>query len=444
MFAISIVLFLGAVIVVFSVVYLYRLGVKKRNEAPNVILIVADALSAGHMSLYGYDRATTPFMDEFFGKHGLVYINAKSNASWTLPSFASFMRSKLPSHIQVKDLLEDKQTLPAVLRKNQIAIVGILKDFSKPLAILQIIGRMFKKDEYRTVGYHDHETTFREAAKWLNEHDWDNARNKRPFFMLVHDATAHNPYEDAPQKYRMYFGTGDVAGGPTTNKPYLNSLGVERTVTRREKERITLLYDQEVRHLDDLMKNFIQSLPRQVLERSVLIFTADHGDEFGNHNNRFNHGHSLYEELIHVPFMIKVPGAQPKHVSTPISLLDLAPTVLSFFGIKSPASFEGEVIPTGNSRALSERILRSEGNKMSFNVEQHLSDIGDLYLDRKLLNPPDEIACYKRDWKLMRRNNKFELYNLLSDSKESIDVYKQKSNLSELDKHIVDELLSEI
>ncbi len=101
-------------------------GIRCEGRQCNVILIVSDTLSAQHMSVYGYQRETTPFIKSYFEKNGVIFDSASSTASWTMPSFASMFRSKYPSQILLKDLAskKDPNTFVDVLRSQGVEIKG--------------------------------------------------------------------------------------------------------------------------------------------------------------------------------------------------------------------------------------------------------------------------------------------------------------------------------
>ena len=371
------------------------------------------------MSLYGYYRKTTPFLDEFFDSQGQVYTNARSNSSWTLPSFTSFMRSKLPSHIYVRDLLRTDNTLPGILRKNGISIVAFLKDFSKPISILKSVGMLFSQEEFRTFHYHDHETGFREATKWLHRYDAEDHMSQEPFFMFIHDTTVHNPYDETPEKYKKMFDTKVDLHVPITDRDYLNSLCFSpKKISEKEKYRITLLYDQGVRYLDDILKNFIESIPKKILESSIIIFTSDHGDEFGNHHNKFNHGHSLHEDIIRIPLAVRVPGVSPQRTLEPVSLLDLAPTILSIFSIDPPPDFEGLSFLHARKRKLFGKMLVAEGNLAPFPREMDLFTMKEDFLNKKIVSPLEYTSFVVGRWKFLKCDDRIEIFDVLSDPYE--------------------------
>lgn len=406
----------------------------RKRKTKNVILIVADALSADNMSLYGYDRLTTPFIDEFFGKKGVVYRNAYSNASWTFPSFASFLRSRLPSQIKVREILSNENTFPKILHDEGIHVVSFLKETQ--FSITQSIRNAFKNSEHYMFPYHDHKIPFNKAAEWLSTY----ASKKAPFFLFIHDTTPHNPY-DPPEKYRKEFGgTGaEFDNGPLANRVYLNSLSAS-SVSKEESQRIRLLYDQKIRYLDDLLKTFIHSLSPEILNETAIIFTSDHGDSFGNHYNFFNHGHSLYDELIKIPFCIYIPGAKQANIIDRISLLDLAPTIHSLFEIPIPEKYAGiSLFDDKSGIDIGKRVTHAEGNRViPFNVRGKLEEIDKSAMEQPILNPLEEIAVFKGKWKYyVSKKRGEELYDLSEDRFEKKNIFGKDITSSSQDTNTV-------
>jgi arylsulfatase A-like enzyme len=324
------------------------------------------------------------------------------------------------------------------LRKNNVRIKAILKNFDKPITILQTIGILFKENEYETHGYHDHEGTFKSALRWLKQ---EVATDKEdPFFLLVHDATVHNPYEETPQKYKHLFGQDEVDNGPETIWDYLQHLGPDNKVSAQEKERIIALYDQGVRYLDDLLQDFIQNIPKKIIDSSVIFFVADHGDEFGNHDGKFNHGQSLYEELIHVPFMVRVPHIKPCSIKSSVSLLDLAPTILSVFDIKPPKKYCGNILDSKREKNVTKLIL-AEGDVPPFKRHTDLFTIDKKYLDKKVFHPLHQLSVMRGDWKFIATTEKSELFNVTNDPMESKNLYTKNALFKKTDLNTIQKLV---
>jgi arylsulfatase A-like enzyme len=124
---------------------------------------------------------------------------------------------------------------------------------------------------------------------------------------------------------------------------------------------VKALYDGEVAFTDQQIGLLLEALRTQAPgDEAVVVYSADHGDEFLDHGH-WGHGRQLYQELLHVPFAVRAPGCRPRRVQELVSLVDLAPTILDSFGIKAPASFEGRSLaPVLKGAAVQERPAQAE------------------------------------------------------------------------------------
>src|SRR5581483_5460383 len=173
----------------------------------NVVLIVNDTLSSRHLGLYGYSRATSPFIDQYFGQ-GVVFKAASANVPWTLPSFASFFTSNFPHQINFEnysDKLSDKfLTFPEVLRSGGVETAGVF--------VTGINNGIFSRfDVGNRLGYED-PFTFAAAEDWLLRRQF----SQKPFFLMIHNRIVHDPY-DPPTEYRSLFGAPAPYPGSVTD-----------------------------------------------------------------------------------------------------------------------------------------------------------------------------------------------------------------------------------
>lgn len=391
----------------------------------NVILIAVDALSARHMSIYGYDRATTPFIEQFFSEKSAVFTNASSNASWTVPSFSSFLTSQYPSEIFMETIYDKLSpgipTLFDILRSQGFKIAV----FSSGLKGRGIIDKPEGIQIYTTRD----QLMYLTAGEWIRDYNQSDGKNQ-PFFLFLHDYTVHSPY-DPPEKYRDLFGASGYSG-PATNQDIQIINSKKDGPTKEEKEQLIQLYDQEARYLDDRLKDFLGSLPKDILDKTAVVLIADHGEAFGEHK-RIIHGSSLYEEQIHVPLLIKVPGLESRPISKPVSLIDLVPTILDFSGIEKPKQFKGRsLVPFLTGDDLPDLVLRSElVPNIEFPSEIKISDfkVRETKLDGKRL-----VAVRFGRWKLMEKPGSFELYDLESDPGEQNNLIWRWRDFNEKDR----------
>ena len=185
----------------------------------------------------------------------------------------------------------------------------------------------------------------------------------QPFFLVVHLMDPHQNY-DAPPPFRGTW-TGDIASDLTLPVRDYNGRSRLEDLLPADREFVIAAYDEEIAYVDaqlGVLRNGLAD--RGVLETSLVIFTADHGEELFEHGG-YQHGHALWQELLHVPLVVWGPGIEPGREPTPVSLVDIAPTVLDGMGVASrrcrsmaspswPTLVAGDVLP---DRA---RCLRKE------------------------------------------------------------------------------------
>jgi arylsulfatase A-like enzyme len=198
-----------------------------------------------------------------------------------------------------------------------------------------------------------HQLTAR-ARRWLRQHD-----ARRPFFLYLHAADPHAPYVP-PRRFRERLGIPDADAqlGSLQNLTHLQA-GIlpsdERTGTR-----LLGVYDAEVAHNDHYFGRMLADLKRRGLyDDTLIVVIADHGEEFREHAG-FEHGRTLYREVLHVPFVMKLPGNRRAgtRVSTPTQLVDVLPTLLARLGLPAPPGLEGaDVLTASNGAVLGRRAL---------------------------------------------------------------------------------------
>lgn len=290
----------------------------------NTIVIVVDTLSARHLETYGYARETMPRVNRFF-ENAIIFDNAASVSPWTLPSFASIFFSNLPSTLSFHDL-DTRINLISVLRANSVAIRGIL--VPNLFFITDAIYRPFLAEE-RIYAYETLFTTALSEVTRLSE-------SSAPFFLLIHSFEVHDPF----QPKEPYNGMFDSVPG-YERITMSDLIAANATTTDRERNAsYALRYDQGIRAADDRIGAFLESIPAEILDSTVIILTSDHGEAFGEHDKVW-HANNIYEEEVHVPLLMRIPGLSGKRISTPVSLIDLAPTILDFANIDTPREFTG-------------------------------------------------------------------------------------------------------
>jgi arylsulfatase A-like enzyme len=282
----------------------------------NVLVLSIDSLRAD-MPWAGYPRAIAPRLTEL-EKRAVSYTHAYALSSYTSCSLGGFLGGKLPSEMKRSGFFfgkypADNVMFPEVLQAAGVRTVsahahGYFKDagFEQGFDVFEIVpGIIFKNETDPNVTSPQHEAI---AERLLS----DPALDSRRFFAWFHFLDPHDQY---------------VAHDKDGIPPYGPKL--------RDK------YDAEVtftdQHIGKLL-DFVDSKPWA--KRTVIIVTADHGEAFGEHG-QFNHGFELWENLIHVPLFAVIPGARPKHIDTPRSTIDLAPTILELLDVSKTATVDG-------------------------------------------------------------------------------------------------------
>lgn len=323
---------------------------------PSVILLMVDTLRADHLSCYGYGKSATPAIDRL-AADGTRFGRAYAQASWTRPSVATILTSLYPSSHQAvhkSDVLpDDVVTLPEVMQAAGYRTVG----FPNNINVAPLFNFQQGFDEYhflepafffgateeaaqltvynqlrvlreRYLSDVKHVENYYQPAEVVNERalSWIEANGERPFFMFLHYMEPHDPYFNHPY---------DGQGFARVANP--NPDGSVADTYRAA-------YDGEIRHLDEQIGALLEALrSRGIYDRTMIVLTADHGEEFHEHGGWW-HGLTLYEEQIAVPLLVKpvagdaVAGAVNNAL---VSSLDVAPTILQGAGIQVPETMQG-------------------------------------------------------------------------------------------------------
>ncbi|HET9793592.1 MAG TPA: sulfatase [Thermoanaerobaculia bacterium] len=312
-----------------------------RGEPRVIVLFDIDTMRADHLSLYGYDLPTTPAIDRVF-RSGLVADRCFSNATWTLPSHASMFTSTLVSRHRVRapgDRLPSNFPLLAeVLQKGGYATFGVTN--GGYVDAEYGFSRGF--DRYES----SNESVEQEVTRALA--DLDSAPSSR-VFLFLHTFQVHNY---APTRISATELFGSVlplgAGWLELIRKQLDSGGApaaERHVWARRR------YDAATRRVDDAFASLVRGLERRGLwEDTAVVLASDHGEALfdrpkiaADAPDYFGHPlPQVYDPEIHVPFAVRVPWKRWRgRVAHPVSMLDLAPTILDIAGVAPPATFEG-------------------------------------------------------------------------------------------------------
>jgi hypothetical protein len=336
-------------------------GARAHPPIDNVVLISIDSLRADHLGSYGYPRATSPTLDALAAQ-GVRFSHAVSATSWTLPSHMSMLTGRYPlAHGVLEDtdrLPDGIPTLAESLQGAGISTGGIVS--MQFVGSSYGFGRGFDYYDDHTIPAKNEVDALRDepapkveelALRFLGDHQ------QRRFFLFLHFWDVHYDYVPPPPYDTMFDPT---YRGSVTGENFLDNPAVYKGMPAADLAHLLALYDGEIRWVDDHIAHIVAALDALGLaDRTAIIVTADHGDEFFEHGFK-GHRRTLYDEVVHVPLIMRIPGQASAVVDTPVSLVDLMPTILELTGVPAPAGLDGTSVMAAVGRDGDGQPLYSE------------------------------------------------------------------------------------
>ncbi|MCK6444784.1 MAG: sulfatase [Planctomycetes bacterium] len=315
-------------------------------ERPNVLFIAVDTLRADRLGCYGNARGLTPHIDRLAAA-GVRFSDATSHAPWTLPAFASLFTSLYPTEhgaggnlLEFKALPASVPTLAERFHDAGYATAAITNvDFLGPSFGL---ARGFQHHD--SVYYQSNEEVRRADATTDAALAWLDSRGSGPWLLFVHYFDAHASY-DPPAEFRARFASAEdqQSSWRFGSRTELVSLRQKKLVLEPDvMRRAEALYDAEVAFVDDQIGRLLDTTHAlDPARRTVIVLTSDHGEEFLDHGS-WEHGHSVYQELVHVPLIVAAPGRlAPAVVQAPVRHVDVAPTLCELADLPLAPTFRG-------------------------------------------------------------------------------------------------------
>jgi len=384
----------------------------------NVILVSFDALQAAHVGSLGYSRNVTPTIDAM-AKEGFSFSNTISTASWTVPASMTWFTGVYPSEHRLtnkfsvfnppnnvlsnlKKLSPELVTLAEVLKQNGYATGGFTGNAG--------VSGMFGYDQ----GF---DTYFYEKGKFGSMGvsipkalDWLKVNKGQKFFMFLHGYDCHG--QGIPEggfDYRFVDkGYDKKFTGSKEEQEALREEGLEKGTTSLRDEDVKFwraIYDEKIQRTDALFKKFLAEYEKMgLMDKTIFVLTSDHGTEFHEHK-RFDHGFTLYDELIHVPLVIKLPKVKAgKVIKDQVSSIDVMPTILDLLEVKMPEK-------AGSQLRGASLVPAFRGKPVNKDVYSE-TDYRQYTYKRSVIT--------KDGWKFIYtlENKSRELYNLKKDPKE--------------------------
>ena len=291
-------------------------GLRGGSRPPNIIVILVDTLRADHLGCYGYARPTSPFLDSLAAR-AVFFESCSAVAPRTEPSVASLFTSLYPSrHGAVNSLTvrDQKQVLP----ERVVTLAEMFRANGYGTAAVLTNGNASARFGYAQ-GFETSPMLHDARAAAVGTRalaELGKLGAERPFFLYLHYMDPHSPYLP-PVPYQNHFDPeyrGTILG--TSHEQIFRILAGEETATARDIEHLIAQYDGEILYLDQALRTLFSALRAEgYLENTLILFTADHGEEFWDHGKLF-HGYTLYQEQLHVPLFVwgeglRVQGRQP-------------------------------------------------------------------------------------------------------------------------------------
>lgn len=395
-----------AIVLLFVLFFGTRYFLSFGLRQPNIILISVDALRADHLASYGYTKNNTPTIDAI-AQEGVIFTNAISQSSYTYPSLYCLLTARYPSTHGVlfwdQALAASIPTLPLLLKERKKYATAFMSEHGALNSLRQHFDTFVDKEDAQ-----EGEITHR-AILWIQQH------RKRSFFLWLHYMGTHSRYSsDVPIEKRT--------------RAYLTKNQIEKGFQR---------YDAAIEQFDAQLKILSSKLKDLGMSRNTLIIiTADHGEEMGEHSYYFVHGGVLWDSLLKVPLILWYPRlfGKGKVIHQQVQLIDIMPTIMEMAGVKKDDALEGEsLLPLiGHGKTETSRFAFSE---ITENNEDKKSDP---YLSNEIWY----YSCYSvrqaDGYKLIATfysdgRQEYSLYNIGSDPQELCNLAEiEKTQLSDL------------
>ena len=313
----------------------------------NVIFILVDTLRADHLGAYGYARDTSPNVDAF-ARGSVFFRDARSQAACTFPSVNSILTSRAPAAFlgqpgQAMGIPEQVPSLAEILRQRGYRTVAVSAS---------AVVRNTPSQHNPGGGYGRGFEVFLEDCIWkaaacvnrqalgnLNrDAPGENPGDDRPLFLYIHYIDPHGPY-NPPKDYQLRFAKGQPEkafirnGNPNPIGDMLYKGGPDPGVTPADLQHLRDLYDDEIAYLDGQLLRLFRLLEEGGwLDDSIVVFAADHGEEFLEHGH-IKHCRTVFDNEVKVPLFLRIPGVAARAVEHPVQNLDIVPTLLDYLGV---------------------------------------------------------------------------------------------------------------
>lgn len=433
---------------------------------PNVVILTMDALSAQHMSLYGYSRPTTPQLARF-ARGAMVFEHAYANANFTTPGIASILTGTRPWTNRALELptwpraSTRRTSLPAVLRSAGYRL-GYVSSNVYAGASREGMGQYFQftsmdrsrhtlicndalsatlryvcaATELRPLEFLDGIVYRMEGSGGNLEHDprlaldpaihWlETVKRNRPLFLWVHLFPPHSPYAAPPPWLGRFDPSKQDDTAAQTQPDWAWQL------SRLSPQQIHVLearYDENLAYVDHYAGPFLRHVLRILGPNTVVIVSTDHGESF-SHGYGAHTGPGLYNEIIHIPLIIKLPyETAGRRCNAVAQQVDIAPTVAALAGIAPPSDWEGRSLLGACSASSTNPVAHRPAFSMNFEQNPRYAAL-----------TTGSVAVIQGHWKLIHYMGHLhypfmpalhdQLYDLATDPDERVNLARERPQI---------------
>ncbi len=377
---------------------------KKNAVGPNVLFIVVDTLRSDHTSIEDPGKRTTGYLKNTLLPDSIYFRRGYSNSPWTLPSVSSMLTSKYPSQLGIRNLIskigESEFTIAELMREEGYRTGGVISHIllNKNYGVSQGFDYFSDKNISGEYGNHiaiSSPGVTDDALKFIR------SQKDNKFFLFLHYFDPHYIYLDHEKKedYSGKFTSKDIS--------FLREQIRKKEFSPDDTDYLKYCYDTEIRYTDFYIGRVIEELKKnRIYDNTIIVFTSDHGEEFVE-RGWLGHSTTLYNEQTAVPIMIK--PADKGHLKlgkleeTPVSNIDLLPTLITMAKLKRMPGMSGT------------DLFGADPNDHTFFGEVSQKEFGS---DIEL------ISVVWNNWKMIKdlKNNLFEIYNIISDREEKLNL----------------------
>lgn len=417
---------------------LLKYNQKADRQNLNLVIISIDTLRADHMGVYGYNRETTPNIDNF-AKSATVFTNYRTTVPMTYPSFASLMTGKDPFETRIfrnRGLLlsDNNKTLATILKENGYNTYAFVTGaLNSTLTKLDQGFDQYNYLTYKSYTFTNNKERYLQTSQDQYEQFLNQANNLKidsKFFVWFHLMDPHAPYEP-PDNLKCQF--DDPNCSKLSNKTWdeLEAERMDHQLCQKEPvpgevlDRQMKVYDSGIAYSDNLVARILDSFKKRGLDKNaVIVILADHGEGF-DHNYYFNHRGVLYESALRVPLIIKTPQVLNGSKTAVLAVnTDFLPTILETLGINhQDYRLKGNDFSSQVTQDLPQSLFHKEKSPIIYALNSIMTKFAIIENNYKYI--------YSLPQSCLLDNQTEELYNLKSDPQEANNLVESQLSLSQ-------------